>query len=153
MVYTCGTCGHSYSEKLTSSYNQVSAFTAGENYVLTVCSDSTYYALSHSGNGISTVEVTVENGEITSEITADLLWTYEDGKLSYVDNGSTYYLYIYTTGWWFWTTPNLGVSTSESAAVSFSGGALKVGSYYLRYSSGKITANSRSTTAYLFEEN
>ena len=151
-VYTCGNCGHSYSEKLSSSYSQVSAFVSGERFVITVKSSNKYYALSHSGNSISAVQVQVSGGEITSEITEDLLWTYADGKLSYVSGGTTYYLYTYTSGWWFWSSTELGISASESDNVSISGTKLKIDSKYLRYSSGKLSVSSSAGSAYIFQE-
>jgi len=153
LVYTCH-CGHSYSEKLSASYNQVSAITSGERYVITVYSGSTYYALSHADNEISAVEVTVENGAITSEVTEDLLWDYADSKLSYTDGSAVYYLYGSNANSWWGSLfgSSLTVSSSNSSTVSFSGSKLKVGSVYLRYSNGSVSLNRSATTAYLFEE-
>ena len=157
LIYTCTGCGDTYTESLAVSYSyeNVSAFTSGNKYVVTVYSGSRYYALSHEGNSISTVEITVSNNVITSEVTEDLLWTYEDGKLSYEDGNTTYYLYASSSGGWFgglFGNATLSVSTSNSSSVSFSSSKVKVGSYYLRYSSGAIKANRNSTTAYLFEQ-
>ena len=122
--------------------------------MITVKSGSKYYALSHANNSISAVQVTVSGSEITSEITEDLLWNYSDSKLSYVSNGTTYYLYTYSSGgWWFWWgTPTLSISSTNSSTVSISNNKLKIGSYYLRYSSSKFSANSSGTTLYLYEE-
>ncbi len=152
-VYTCA-CGHSYSEKLEveMSYVKVSSLSNGQ-YVITLVSGNKYYALSHKNNTISAVRVTVSNGEITSEITEDLIWTYSNNKLSYEDGGNTYYLYAQSSNsWWGWaSTPTLTISTSNSTNVSISGGKVKLGSYYLRYSSGKISLNRSGTTAGLFK--
>ena len=150
-TYTCVRCGDSYSEKLSFTYSQVSAFTSGERFVITVKSGSKYYALSHSGNNISAVQVTVSGGKITSQITEDLLWSYEDGKLSYVSGDETHYLYTYTSGWWGMTT-NLGISTDDPGAISLSSGKLKIDSKYLRYSGSKFSVSSSGTTVYLFQE-
>jgi transposase-like protein len=154
-IYTCHRCGDSYSEK-SISYTQVNAISAGKDYVITLYSGNKYYAVSHANNQISVVQVTVSNGEITSEITEDLLWTYSGNKLSYVSNGTTYYMYCYTNSWWggWWgnSGTSLQLSTSNSSTVTFSGNKLKVGSYYLRYSNGSVNLNSSATTAYVFVE-
>ena len=156
LVYTCSRCGHSYSEKLVS-FTQVSSLSSGSSYVVTVYSGGKYYALSHANNQVSAVQVTVSNGEITSDIGEELLWNYSGSKLSYVSSGTTYYLYAYKSGsgWWgsWWGTPTLSISSSNSSSISFSSNKLKVGSYYLTYSSGNITASSSSGTAYCFLEN
>jgi hypothetical protein len=155
LVYTC-VCGHTYSEKLTVeySYNKVTAFTSGEHYVITVASGSKYYALSHKNNTISAVQVTVSSNQITSEVTEDLLWDYSGSKLSYQANGTTYYLYAQpASGWWSWYgTPTLTVSSSNSTSVSFSNNKLKLGSYYLRYSSSKFSLNRSASTLSLFQQ-
>ena len=150
-TYTCTRCDHSYSEKLSFTYSQVSTMASGERFVITVKSGNKYYALSHSGNNISAVQVTVSGGKITSQITEDLLWSYNGGKLSYEDGGKTYYLYTYTSGWWG-STNNLGISTDNAGSVSFSSSKLKIGSVYLRYSSSKFSVSSSSSTVYLFQE-
>lgn len=72
--------------------------------------------------------------------------------------GTTRYLYAGKTGWggWWgnwWGTPSLRISTSNSSTVTLSGTALKVGSYYLTWSGGSITASGSAGTAYLFVEN
>ncbi len=156
ITYTCDRCGDSYTES-TVSYQRVSSISSGNKYVITLYSGSKYYAVSHTNNKISAVQVTVSNGQITSEITDDLLWNYSGNKLSYTSGSKTYYLY--TSGsnswwgnWWGSSSITLGVSTSSSSTVSLSSNKLKVGSYYLRYSSGTISANSSATTAYAFIE-
>ena len=154
MVYTCA-CGHSYSEKLTPDlqYAKVTALSDG-NYVITLTSGSKYYALSHKNNTISAVQVTVSNNVITSEITEDLVWNYSNNRLSYQSGGTTYYLYAQpASGWMSWFgTPTLTISTSNSTSVSLSSNKIKLGSYYLRYSSGTISLNRSGTTAGLFLE-
>ena len=157
LIYTCRTCGHTYSEKLVVnlSYNKVTSFAQGESYVITLVSGNKYYALSHKNNTLSAVRVTVSNNKITSEVTEDLLWEYSNSTLSYEDNGTTRYLHVETSGnWWnSWLgTPTLTISTSSSSNVSISNNRVKVGSYYLRYSSSKIVANRNSSTAALFVE-
>ena len=156
LVYTCSRCGDSYSEKI-SAYTSVSAISAGNEYVITLYSGNKYYALSHANNNISVVQITVTNGEITSEVTSDLLWTYSNNKMSYVSNGTTYYMYCYTNSWWggWWGSSgtSLQLSTSNSSTVTFSSNKMKVGSYYLKYSNGSVNLNSSATTAYVFTEN
>ena len=153
MVYTCDRCGDSYSEKLVS-YTKVSSISSGNSYVITFYSNSAYYALSHANNQISVVQVTVTDGEITSEITEDLLWDYSGSKLSYVSGSTTYYMYASSSGWggWWGSFATLSLSTSSSSTVSFSSSKLKVGSYYLRYSSGTVSVNRSSSTVYMFVE-
>ena len=150
-TYSCVRCGHSYSEQLSFSYEQVSAFTSGERFVITVKSGSKYYALSHSGNKISAVQVTVSGGKITSQVTEDLLWSYDSSKLSYESEGTTYYLYTSGSGWW-WGTTTLGISADDSGSISLSSGKLMIGSKYLRYSSSKFSVSSSGSTVYLFQE-
>ena len=154
LVYTCGGCGHSYSEQMANlTYTKVSALSSGEGYVITLYSGSKYYALSHADNKLSAVRVTVSGDEITSEVTEDLVWTYSGSKLSYEDDGQTYYLYAQSaSGWFNWGTPTLTVSTSNSSTVSLSSKKLKVGSYYLRYSNGSVSLNRSATTTYAFLE-
>ena len=153
MVYTCA-CGHSYSEKLEveMSYVKVSSLSNGQ-YVITLVSGNKYYALSHENNTISAVQVTVSGSEITSEITEDLIWTYENNKLCYESNGTTYYLHAQSSNsWWGWmSTPTLTVSTSNSTSVSIRNNKVKLGNYYLRYSNGTISLNRSGTTAGLFQ--
>lgn len=153
-IYTCSDCGHSYSENLALTYTKVSSISGENNYVITFVSGSKYYAMSHKNNQISAVQVTVSNNQITSEITDDLVWTYDDGKLSYQSGNTAYYLYAQSSSsWWgWWSTPTLTVSSTNSTNVSFSSSKLKMGNYYLRYSSGKISLNSKFSTANFFIE-
>ena len=163
MVYTCTACGDSYSESLAVNYtyDRVTAFTSGENYVITLYSSRKYYAVTHANNTLSVKQVTVSNGQITSEVTEDMLWTYKNNKLSYTDsNGNTYYMYAGSNygygGWfgnWFGSSTTLSLSTTNSSTVSFSSNRVKVGSNYLRYSSGKVSLNRSATTSYLFQQN
>ena len=150
LIYTCDRCGDSYSEK-SATYTRVSSIASGNKYVITLYSGNKYYAVSHANNTLSVVQVTVSNGEITSEITEDLLWNYSGSKLSYSDGGTTYYLYSSRSGWWG-NNYSLSLSTSNSSSVSFSSSKLKIGSYYLRYSSGTVTVNRSATTTYMFQE-
>ena len=155
LVYTCA-CGHSYSEKLEADveYKKVSRLSKN-SYVITLVSNNRYYALSHKDNKLSAVQVTVSNNVITSEVTEDLVWTYEDNALSYESNGTTYYLYAKSSsnGWWGGSsTPTLTLSTSQSTSVSLRSNKLKLSNYYLRYSNGSISLNRSGTTAGLFEE-
>ena len=157
LVYTCGNCGEGYSEKIASAYTKVTSFSSGNNYVITLVSGSKYYALSHSGNRISAVQVKASNGEITSEITEDLVWNYSGSKLSYKNGSTTYYLYASSSNnwwgnWWGSSSATLSLSTSSSSTVSLSSNKVKVGSYYLRYSSSSISLSSSGTTANLFIE-
>ena len=153
MVYTCGTCGHSYSEKLENlTYTKVSSISSGNAYVITFKSGSSYYAMSHANNKISAVKVTISNNVITSEVTEDLVWNYSGSKLSYEDNGTTYYLYAQSSGWWGWGTPTLTLSTSNSTSITFSSSKVKMSNYYLRYSSGTVSLNRSATTTYFFVE-
>ena len=153
-IYTCSRCGHSYSESLAMTYTKVSSLSGNSNYVITFVSGSKYYAMSHKDNKISAVQVKVSNNQITTEITADLVWTYEGDKLSYKSGNTTCYLYAKPgTSWWGWTsTPTLTISSSNSTAVSFSSSKLKMDNYYLRYANGAISLNSRSSTTNLFLE-
>ena len=162
LVYTCDACGHNYSEKIeTLSYTKVSSISSDNSYVITLVSGNKYYALSHKNNTISAAGITVVDDKITSEITEDLIWTYSDNKLSYISNGSSYYLYAQSNnwwgGWWNWWgnwggTPTLTLSTSNSTTVNFSSNTLKMGNYYLCYSNGTVSLNSSATTTYFFIE-
>ena len=155
IIYTCDDCGDSYTETLAVeySYDKVSSFKSGESYVITLYSNRKYYALSHKNNQLTAVAVTVSQNKITSEISDDLLWTYSSDKsLSYTSNNTKYYLNASSSGG-FNSTKTLAISTSAKASVSISSNRLKVGSSYLRYSSGKISLNSSATTAYLFQQN
>ena len=155
LVYTCVGCGDSYSEKLPTQmvYTKVNRL-SDNRFVITLVSGNRYYALSHSGNKLSAVSVTVSDDQITGEVTEDLVWEYEDNVLRYESNGTTYYLHAQSAGGWFaWlSTPTLTVSTSQSTTVSLSSNRLKLGSYYLRYSNGAISLSRSGTTAGLFAE-
>ena len=154
LVYTCRSCGHSYSESLAVeySYSKATSFRAGENYVITFYSSRSYYALTHTGNKVSAVKVTVSNNKVTSEVTEDMLWSYDSNKLFYESGDATYYLYAASSGNRFNSTTTLSLSTSKSSSVSFSSSRVKVGSSYLRYSGGKVSLNRSATTAYLFQQ-
>ncbi len=158
LVYTCANCGDTYTEEIANkTYTRVTSISSDNEYVITLYSGRKYYAVSHEDNKLSVVQVTVSNGVITSEITDDMVWSYSNSKLSYEDNGKTYYLYGTKSsgGWWNWwgsSTYTLSISTSNSSTVSFSNSKLKVGSGYLRYSGGNVTLSSSSTTTYFFIE-
>ncbi|MBE6922166.1 MAG: hypothetical protein E7465_03175 [Ruminococcaceae bacterium] len=145
-VYTCVNCGDSYSDEVVVTYNRVNVITDDNNYVVALYLSGKYYALSHADNTLSLVEIQRESSWITSEVTEDLLWHYENKKLSYESEGKTYYLY--SAGF----NKALTVSTSRYSNVTFSSSKLKIGNYYLRYNNGKIvTARSYSTT-YMYVE-
>ena len=160
MVYTCTTCGHSYSESLAVNYtyDKVTAFAAGDQHVITLYSGRKYYALTHTNNTIGVKQVTVSGNKITSEITEDMLWDYNSGKLSYTSGSSVFYMYAKTSGgwggWFGWgSTTTLTLSTTNSSNVTFSNSRLKIGSKYLRYSYGGVSLSSSATTTYLFQQN
>ena len=158
LVYTCTHCGHSYSESLAKNYtyDKVTSFASGESYVITLYSGRKYYAVTHSNNTLAVKQVTVSGNKITSEITEDMLWDYNSGKLSYTSGNNTVYLYAKTTysGWFGWnSTTTLTLSTTNSSTVSFSSSKLKVGSSYLRYNYGSVSLNRSATTSYLFKQN
>ena len=150
-VYTCTRCGHSYSEKLNLTYKKIKAFSNGNSFVIAAKAGAKYYALSHSGNTISAVEIKVGGEKITSQITEDLLWSYSDNKLSYVEDGETRYLYTYTSGWWGSTT-SLGISSTESANISYGTDKLKIGSVYLRWAENAFSVNQSGTAVHIFIE-
>ena len=145
LVYTCVGCGDSYSEKLPTEvvYTKVNRL-SDNRFVITLVSGNKYYALSHSGNKLSAVGVTVENNQITSEITEDLVWNYSGRVLSYESRNRTYYLYAQSS--------RLSLSTNRSTTVSLSNDRLRVGNNYLYYSNGAISLNRSGTTAGLFAE-
>ena len=146
LIYTCKNCDHSYSvvKEADYIYNKVSKLVNGDTYVITLYSGGKYYALSHKNNRISVTPVTVANNKVTSEVTEDLLWTHNNKKLSYDYYGMNYYLNA--------TSSKLSISTSASAAVSYSSNKLKVGTNYLRYASNSVTMNRTATTTYLFNQ-
>ena len=153
VIYTCDRCGHSYTESIVS-FKKVSSLSANNSYVITLYSGNKYYAVSHAGNKISAVQITVSGDEITSDITADLIWTYSSNKLSYKAGNTTYYLYAQPASGWmsWWSAPTLTISSSNSTTVSFSNSKLKMSNYYLRYSNGSISLNSSATTTNIFVE-
>ena len=113
--------------------------------------------MTHVNNKLGVTQITVSGNQITSEITEDMLWTYEGSKLSYKDGNTTYYLYagsIGNGGWWgnWWGTPTLSVSTSNSSTVSLSSNKLKIDSNYLRYTNGSVTLNRSATTTYIYKQ-
>ena len=114
--------------------------------------NGTTYALTHSNNAVSAVQVQVSGGQITSEITEDMVWSYSGNKLSYVSSGTTYYLYSYNSGNWWWTSPALGISADQSSDATFSNQQLKLGSYYLNFSNNAFGANSSGSTLNVFLE-
>ena len=146
--YTCTRCGDAYSVKAVT-YTKASGIANGERYVIAMYSGSKYYALSHAGNTLTAVEISVSNGEIISEISQDLLWDYRDNRLGYEENGTTYRLYgqKVTT-----KTGTLNISTSQSSSVSFSSNRLKINNQYLRYINGSISLNASAANTYMFVE-
>ena len=160
LVYTCENCGDSYSEEIETghTYTKVSRISSGNEYVVTVYSGKKYYALSHAGNRVTAVQVSVSNNEITSEITDDMVWSYSANRLSYENGGKTYYLYASSNsnnwwGSWWGSTPTLSISSTNSSTVSFSSSRLKVGSYYISYSYGSVSLSSYGgTTINMFLE-
>jgi transposase-like protein len=152
MVYTCSGCGDTYSEKL-NRFSNVSTLASGKDHVITLYSNGKYYALSHANNTLSLVQITVSDGQITSDVDDHLRWTYSNNKLSYTSSGSTRYLYAQSSGWWWWTSTTLTLSTSSSSSVSFSNNRLQIGSSYLSYSSGSAALSSSGSDARIFAEN
>ena len=145
-VYTCTRCGESYTEPIvTTTYRSVSSISSGSSYVITVYSSGKYYALTHTGGALGVTAVTVSNGQIVSDVTDDMLWTYSGGKLGFTSGGANYYLGRYGYS-------SLSISTSGSRA-SYSSSRLSLGGYYLRYSNGYFSLNWRSaSTCYMFEQ-
>ena len=145
VTYSCKNCNHSYSMATESnySYNKVTKLANNDTYVITMYVNKQYYALSHEDNKISAVPVTVSNGKITSEVSADILWTCKSNKLCYTYNGITRYLNASST--------RLSVGGS-GATVSFSSSKLKIGTNYLRYANGSVSLNKTASTTYLFNQ-
>ena len=125
--------------------------------MVTVYTDGTYYALTHNGTTLSLSAVTVENGQVTSELTDAQLWSY-NGKLGYTSGSTTRYLYAASRGGWGgwggWNSlTSISLSTSGSS-VTYSGSSLKLGNSYLYYSNGSVYTNrSYASTCYVFELN
>lgn len=148
VIYTCDACGDCYAEdgKPIRSYEKVSAFTAGEPFVVVVSDNGSYYALSHAGGAVSAVEVTVTDGVITSQVTEDMEWTYTaDKKLSYTSGDETWYLTYTGTG----NVRDLVVSSTKSTSVSFNGTKLRLSNCYLRWSGDTIVLNRYSYSSCL----
>lgn len=77
---------------MTTTYRSVSSISSGSSYVITVYSSGKYYALTHTGGALGVTAVTVSNGQIVSDVTDDMLWTYSGGKLGFTSGGANYYL-------------------------------------------------------------
>ena len=147
-LYTCKNCGDSYTEEISStSYEYVSSLTSGGKYVVTLYNGGTYYALTHNGTSLGATAVTISNGEVTSEVTDDMLWEYTDNKLGFDYGTRTYYLsrsYGYNS--------SVSLSTNGSS-VSYSYNRLGLGTYYLRYSNGYISSSRNNySPCYIFAE-
>ena len=92
-VYTCAVCGDSYTEPMVSTtYDTVSALSSGNRYVITVYAYGSYYALTHNGTTLGVQAITVSDGQVTSEVTDEMLWSYANSRFSFTENGTTYYL-------------------------------------------------------------
>ena len=145
-VYTCSVCGDSYSEEIsTVSYEYVSSISSGNNYVITVYSNGSYYALTHNGTTLGVTAVEVSNNEITSEVTEDMLWNYSNNRLSFVYNSTTYYI---GKSW----SSNITISTNGSS-VSYSSNRLRISNYYLVYSGNSLYTSRRSSSScYIYAE-
>ncbi len=145
-IYTCETCGDSYTEaKVTTTYTSVSSISSGNNYVITVYSYGAYYAVTHNGTTLGVQEVTVSNGEVTSEVTESMLWSDIGNKLGFTYNGTTYYMGKYGYS-------SLSINTSGTTA-SYRNSRLGFNNYYLRYSNGYFSLSRYGySTCYMFKE-
>ncbi len=145
-IYTCETCGDRYTEaKVTTSYTAVSSISSGNNYVITVYSYGTYYAVTHNGTTLGVQEVTVSNGKITSEVTESMLWSDIGNKLGFTDNGTTYYMGKYGYS-------SLSINTYGTTA-SYRNSRLGFNNSYLRYSNGYFSLSRYGYSAcYMFQE-
>ena len=150
VVYTCSHCQDSYREGM-ATYNKATRLISGSSYVITCYSNGKYYAVSHKNNKLTPIQVSVSNNEVTSAVSADLLWNYSGGKLSYQSNGRTYYLQSVSSG--VWGTPTLKASTSGSTTANYSSNKLKFGTYYLSCSGSSFALSSGSATTYMFKQN
>ena len=146
-VYTCAVCGDSYAEPMVSTtYDTVSALSSGNRYVITVYASGSYYALTHNGTTLGVQAITVSDGQITSEVTDEMLWSYANSRFSFTENGTTYYLA--RSGY-----SSLTISYSGTS-VSYRNSRLGLGSYYLRYSNGRFSLSRYNySTCYMFQEN
>lgn len=147
-LYTCKNCGDSYTEEISStSYEYVSSLTSGGKYVVTLYNGGTYYALTHNGTSLGATAVTINNGEITSEVTDDMLWEYSSNKLGFSYGSRTYYL---SRSYGYYSSVSLSTYGSN---VSYSYNRLALGSYYLRYSNGYIsTSRNNYSPCYIYAE-
>lgn len=147
-LYTCKNCGDSYTEEISStSYEYVSSLTSGGKYIITLYNGGTYYALTHNGTSLGATAVTINNGEITSEVTDDMLWEYSSNKLGFSYGSRTYYL---SRSYGYYSSVSLSTYGSN---VSYSYNRLALGSYYLRYSNGYIsTSRNNYSPCYIYAE-
>ena len=147
-LYTCKNCGESYTEEISStSYEYVSSLTSGGKYIITLYNGGTYYALTHNDTSLGATAVTINNGEITSEVTDDMLWEYSSNKLGFSYGSRTYYLSRY---YGYYSSVSLSTYGSN---VSYSYNRLALGSYYLRYSNGYIsTSRNNYSPCYIYAE-
>lgn len=147
-LYTCKNCGDSYTEEISStSYEYVSSLTSGGKYIITLYNGGTYYALTHNGTSLGATAVTINNGEITSEVTDDMLWEYSSTKLGFSYGSRTYYL---SRSYGYYSSVSLSTYGSN---VSYSYNRLALGSYYLRYSNGYIsTSRNNYSPCYIYAE-
>ena len=145
-VYTCSVCGDSYTEPMkTTTYDSVSTLTSGGRYVLTVYANGGYYAMTHNGTTIGAQAVTIENGQITSDVTESMLWDYSNCYFSFQSGTTTYYLY--KSG-----NSSLRISTSGTS-VSYWYNRLGFGNAYLRYANGSFSLSRWNySSCYLFQE-
>ncbi len=147
-LYTCKNCGDSYTEEISStSYEYVSSLTSGGKYIITLYNGGTYYALTHNGTSLGATAVTINNSEITSEVTDDMLWEYSSNKLGFSYGSRTYYL---SRSYGYYSSVSLSTYGSN---VSYSYNRLALGSYYLRYSNGYIsTSRNNYSPCYIYAE-
>ena len=147
-LYICKNCGDSYTEEISStSYEYVSSLTSGGKYIITLYNGGTYYALTHNGTSLGATAVTINNGEITSEVTDDMLWEYSSNKLGFSYGSRTYYL---SRSYGYYSSVSLSTYGSN---VSYSYNRLALGSYYLRYSNGYIsTSRNNYSPCYIYAE-
>lgn len=158
-IFTCKICGDVHVKSAPSdstdpivTHKRVTKFTSGNSYVIAVYDSRTAYALSHAGNRISAVKITISGGQITSSVTDDMLWEYSAGKLYYTENGTNYYLYSgpskVSSGTGFAT---LTVSTTNYSSISYSSNKLRIGSFYTYFNGGTIKGYRSGDTTYLME--
>ena len=147
-LYTCKNCGDSYTEEISStSYEYVSSLTSGGKYIITLYNGGTYYALTHNDTSLGATAVTINNGEVTSEVTDDMLWEYSSNKLGFSYGSRTYYL---SRSYGYYSSVSLSTYGSN---VSYSYNRLALGSYYLRYSNGYIsTSRNNYSPCYIYAE-